>query len=183
MMDEVKPLEKIEEDEDSASSIKNYGSCQTTKPQSCRGRFSITNLNIHSNSNGYDNPLFVSDESASSFPSPSKLSQSNPVVPPKNRKPSCIFPLYLRRDHNSENDNQIVQAMQSESTNNLQAYTVMNHESLPRLENYCRDFGQTTYNRPTLDELHEPSKYDVSVYLAMNTLLLIIMAYLNQIKG
>lgn len=132
-----------------------------------KGRFSITNLDlakvkIDPACGGYENPAFINDGPVPPSPSPSCLSASNPVVPPKNRKPSIIFPSYLRRGsiHDLESSN--LPAIQTESTNNLQVYTTINHESIPRLENYYRDLG-IAGQRPTIDELHEPSKYEVKI--------------------
>lgn len=129
-----------------------------------KGRFSITNLDLNAvnvDPGGYENPAFTGDcGSVPPSPAPSILSMSNPVVPPKNRKSSIIFPSYLRRN-NVNNDIDNLSTLQTESTNNLQVYTTINHESIPRMENYYRELGIRS-TRPTIDELHEPMKYDVS---------------------
>lgn len=149
----------------------NYGAFKPApgKPSSPshKGRFSITNLDLAKVRadpvGGYENPAFISDGPVPPSPSPSCLSACNPVVPPKNRKPSLIFPSYLRRGSGQDNDSLTLSAIQTESTNNLQVYTTINHESIPRLENYYRDLGIAD-QRPTIDELHEPSKYEVRLF-------------------
>ncbi|XP_025017856.1 solute carrier family 12 member 2 isoform X2 [Tetranychus urticae] len=139
-----------------------YGSVEPNPVAKYKGRFSITNLDLNAvnvDPGGYENPVFTGDGSVPPSPAPSVLSMSNPVVPPKNRKSSIIFPSYLRRNGNMDNDS--LSTLQTESTNNLHVYTTINHESIPRLENYYRELG-IRGARPTIDELHEPMKSDLS---------------------
>ncbi|XP_074595857.1 solute carrier family 12 member 2-like [Brevipalpus obovatus] len=152
--------------------MQNYGALNPTQSKptlaSHKGRFSITNLDLAKIKNdpatpiGYENPAFVTDGPVPPSPSPSNLSSNNPVLPPKNRKPSIIFPSYLRRNSNLDCDSLTLPALQTESATNLQVYTTINHESIPRLENYSRDINSPG-NRPTIDELHEPSKYESTI--------------------
>lgn len=128
------------------------------KQPGSRKLFTVTNLDLNAqNIIGYDNPNFSPDEIVPPSPSPSVLSNANPVILPRKRKSSCIFPNYLRSSKSGDNLHLI--AMESESTNNLAPYSTVNHESVPRLENYSRGIATTV--RPTLDELHEPDKFEV----------------------
>ncbi|RWS25658.1 solute carrier family 12 member 2-like protein [Leptotrombidium deliense] len=127
----------------------------------------------YSSSGGFDNPCFET-ESATHTPnpagrrsvpsSPGVLPSENPVMAPRKRKVSHLIPAYLRRRGSNINaDGVAVAAINTDSTQNLQPYSIINNESFPSLKNYLKFPGK----RPSKDELSDPgvvenAKFDES---------------------